>query len=58
MGETSFGQSVGGTPVYDTHPLSDHNLVQTMTKASQGLDEELVAGGATHHGLEDKGNAF
>ena len=36
-------------PYYDSnlasvHPLSDQNLVQTMSKASKGLDDEIFAG--------------
>ena len=47
------------TPIYDerlaAHPLSDHNMVQTLNQASKGLDEEVLLGSSAHHLTENRG---
>ena len=37
------------------HPLSDHNMVQTLNQASKGLDEELFIDSPANHLIDSKG---
>ena len=39
----------------EAHPLSDHNMVQTLNQASKGLDEELFLGVPASHLIDGKG---
>lgn len=60
IGEALFGHASAGTPVYDeqfrAHPLTDHRMVQSLNRASQGLDEVLEHSGASAHRIAtDKG---